>query len=305
MRIVSRLCPTWMRSNGTVTHDAQLASSDGVSLYFHVYPTAGSSGPSYLFSHATGFHGRCFDPVATLLAPRACFTFDYRGHGDSTLPPDWQVRWSAFGDDALTAARRAAAAGPVIGAGHSMGAAGLVMSALREPHLFRAIVLFEPIIFPAEYRQHRTNPLAESARRRRTTFDSFDQAYDNYASKPPLNVFHPDALRAYVEHGFRNTPDGRVELKCLPEHEARTYESGNVHETWDQLALLTVPTWLVSGIIEDIPPASLVPQIAATIAAQSSIIPTVVEWPDLGHFGPLQDPTRFAELLIEVGERTR
>jgi pimeloyl-ACP methyl ester carboxylesterase len=235
-----------------------------------------------------------------LLPGHPCFTFDYRGHGDSTVPPDWQVRWSAYGDDAIAATRIAAASGPVIGAGHSMGAAGLIMAALREPTLFRALVLYEPIVFPANYRQLGTNPMAAAARRRRTSFDSYEEAFANYASKPPLNVFHPDCLHAYVDHGFRPTADGRVELKCSPELEARTFESGNIHETWDQLGELSVPTWLVSGHIEDMPPASLIPSIASTIAAKSSITPTVIEWKDLGHFGPLEDPARFASLLVDV-----
>lgn len=281
--------------------DSRLASTDGVTLAFHAYPAA-LERPAFLFAHANGFHGHTFDPVAEILSPRPCFTFDYRGHGDSPVPGDWQVRWSAYGDDALAAARRAAESAPVIAAGHSMGGAGLVMAALREPALFRALVLYEPIIFPATYRSHTTNPLAAAARRRRSTFDSFDQAYDNFASKPPLNVFHPAALRAYVDHGFRQLNDGRVELKCSPEHEARTFESGNIHETWDHLGDLTVPTWLVSGKIDDMPPASLIPAIAKTIADGSRIEPTVVEWQDLGHFGPLQDPRRFASLLLEVSE---
>ena len=282
--------------------DGRLNSSDGVSLAYHRYPSTpdGAATAPILFSHANGFHGRCFDPVARLLPGHPCFTFDYRGHGDSTVPPDWQVRWSAYGDDAIAATRIAAASGPVIGAGHSMGAAGLIMAALREPTLFRALVLYEPIVFPANYRQLGTNPMAAAARRRRTSFDSYEEAFANYASKPPLNVFHPDCLHAYVDHGFRPTADGRVELKCSPELEARAFESGNIHETWDQLGELSVPTWLVSGHIEDMPPASLIPSIASTIAAKSSITPTVIEWKDLGHFGPLEDPARFASLLVDV-----
>lgn len=288
--------------------DRRLHSSDGVSLAYHKYPLsepAPPHTPAILFSHANGFHGRCFDPIARLLPEHPCSTFDYRGHGDSTVPPDWQVRWSAYGDDAVTAVRATATDGPVIGAGHSMGAAGLIMAALREPKLFRALVLYEPIVFPASYRHLGTNPMAAAARRRRATFDSYEEAFANYASKPPLNVFHPDCLHAYVDHGFRSTSDGRVELKCSPELEARTFESGNIHETWDQLAELAVPTWLVSGLIENIPPASLIPSIATTIAEKSSITPTVIEWKDLGHFGPLENPARFASLLVDVSEAVR
>ena len=36
-----------------------------------------------LFSHATGFHGRVFAPVAAHLSGFDRTTFDYRGYGDT------------------------------------------------------------------------------------------------------------------------------------------------------------------------------------------------------------------------------
>jgi pimeloyl-ACP methyl ester carboxylesterase len=279
----------------------RLPSSDNVTIVLHDHaPESGA--PPVLFAHATGFHGRCFDPVVHHLGSAFhCMSFDFRGYGDSTLPNDWSVRWSAYGDDALVAARYCAHRAPIIAAGHSMGAAALVMAALREPQLFAALILYEPIIFPAEYRLHDgPNPLAAGARRRRTTFPSRDEALANFATKPPLNVFHHDALHAYVEYGFRDDEHGTVTVKCSPEHEARTYESGAVHETWDQLGALTVPVWLVSGEPSDIPPASLVRPLAAELTRSSSAPCTLIEWADRGHFGPLEDPARFAALVADV-----
>jgi hypothetical protein len=56
------------------------------------------------------------------------------------------------------------------------------------------------------------SPMVIGARRRRATFASHQAAIDNYAAKPPLNGFTPDALRAYVVHGFAPDDDG-VHLK--------------------------------------------------------------------------------------------
>jgi pimeloyl-ACP methyl ester carboxylesterase len=282
-------------------HTVTLPSTDDVTIALHDYSPDSTHTP-VLLAHATGFHGRCFDPVAAALAAEChCWSVDFRGYGDSTLPDDWAVRWSAYGDDALVAARHAAKDTSVVAAGHSMGAAALVMAALREPQLFSALILYEPIIFPAEYRLHGgTNPLAEGARRRRTTFPSREEAFANYAAKPPLDAFHPDALRAYVEFGFRDDPVGTVTLKCPSEHEARTYESGAIHETWERLCELTVPVWFVSGEPSAIPPASLVRPLAAHVSQTSSTRCTLVEWADLGHFGPMQDPVRFATLIADV-----
>ena len=285
---------------GTVPTRRDVPSTDGVVLAVHDH-APGSSRPAVLLAHASGFHGRCFDPVAALLGESLhCLAVDLRGFGDTPVEPGWRVRWGAFGDDALAAARAAAATGPIIGAGHSLGGSSLVMAALREPDLFRALVLYEPIIFPASVRAHRgPNPLADGARRRRRRFASFEEARSNYASKPPMNAFDPAALSAYVEHGFRADGDGVV-LKCDPEHEAQTYETGSVHETWDQLADLRTPVWLVSGAVAPLSPAAFVEPLAKTIADASPVRPTVVTWPDRGHFGPLEDPARFASLVRQI-----
>jgi pimeloyl-ACP methyl ester carboxylesterase len=62
--------------------------------------------PAVMLSHATGFHGRCFDPVVeSLQTDYACTSFDYRGYGDSLLDKDWAVDWQGYCDDALTVAR--------------------------------------------------------------------------------------------------------------------------------------------------------------------------------------------------------
>jgi len=185
-----------------------------------------------------------------------------------------------------------------------MGGAALVMAALRAPELFRALVLFEPIIFPPQVRvgMNETgvpSPLADGARRRRSAFTSFDEAIANYSSKPPLNVMRPDALRAYVMHGFRAQHDG-ISIKCSPEHEARTYEMGAIHETWNDLPKLQVPVWLVSGEVIPHTPGAIAALIANEVPGS-----TLVQWSDLGHFGPMQDPQRFAQLITQVDADTQ
>ena len=61
-----------------------LASTDGVDLSV-VDHQPDSHAHTVLFSHATGFHGRCFDPHARRLNELHSVTFDYRGYGDSII----------------------------------------------------------------------------------------------------------------------------------------------------------------------------------------------------------------------------
>src|SRR5580704_12087440 len=68
----------------------------------------GGSGPPVLLAHATGFHGRIWEPVARRLvaAGRRVWSFDFRGHGDSDAPdPSGDAyTWGGFADDTLAVA---------------------------------------------------------------------------------------------------------------------------------------------------------------------------------------------------------
>ena len=89
--------------------------------------------------------------------------------------------------------------------------------------------------------------MVEAARRRRSTFESYDAALANFASKPPLNAFTPAALEAYVRFGFRQGADGQVHLKCPPEIEAGTFELGGKHDTWSLLPSIETPVLVLAG----------------------------------------------------------
>lgn len=296
-----------------------IASTDSIELSVYKYGRANDFedksqasasqqrlNPAVMLSHATGFHGRCFNPVVeSLNTDYECISFDFRGYGDSNLVNDWPVAWQGYCDDALAITKSLQNKNQIIAVGHSMGATALVMAALIEPELYKALILYEPIIFPESMRNAQTasqkpSPLAEGARRRRTTFASRDEAFANYSSKPPMNVFDEKSLRAYVDFGFNDvriaeTNENCVVLKCNPEHEARTYETGTSHETWEQLHLLRVPTWIVAGAVAPMQPSSWSELIAKKIPNSKFI-----QWPDAGHFGPMQQPARLADLVREV-----
>jgi pimeloyl-ACP methyl ester carboxylesterase len=278
----------------------RVPSSDGVEVALHDF---GGDGPPLLLSHATGFHGWAYRPIADALASRFhSFARDYRGHGDTAAPHDWQVDWTRYGDDALAAARAAAPGGGLVGFGHSMGGAGLLMAAHRDPGLFDLVVAFEPIVFPPvgpdgeAIGERVESPLVAGARRRRRSFPSVEAAIDNYASKPPMMAFEPAALRAYVEHGVRPTGEG-VTLKCDPEHEARTFEQGALHRTWDLLPDIATRVVVVAGVVEEMGPASVSARIAEALPNA-----TYLELAHLDHFGPFTHPREVADLVAAAAD---
>jgi pimeloyl-ACP methyl ester carboxylesterase len=279
-------------------------STDGVRLAVHDF-----GGPSdrdattLLFAHATGLHGQVWGPAAAPLTDRyRCLALDFRGHGLSDTPPGTDLSWPRMGDDLLAVLDSGLiATGEVVGVGHSMGGAALVLAVARRPRALRSLWLYEPaIIAPGVGSAGNDNPMADGALRRRASFASFDEAFANYAGKPPFNQLRPDALEAYVRGGFEPGPDGRVTLRCLPATEAEVFRGGGTSGAFDALAGLDLPVALIAGQPE---PFSPVVYIDAALAQLSH--GTLVRRPQLGHFGPLQDPAGTADDIASWVEANR
>jgi pimeloyl-ACP methyl ester carboxylesterase len=136
--------------------------------------------------------------------------------------------------------------------------------------------------------------MSASARRRRAEWASRDEAIASYGSKFPLSVLTDEAMHAYVDYGMRDLPDGTVELKCRPEHEASIYTMGVVNGLWDRLGELTIPVLVVAGETS----GSIPPSLAARIVDR---IPhgRLELWPGHGHFGPMEDPDRAVESILD------
>jgi len=281
-------------------------SSDGVSVALH--DLGGDERlPTLLISHATGFHAHCYVPLAAPLTDRFhCVGLDYRGHGDTDVNPDWDVDWRRFGDDAQAASEHVAPHGGLVGFGHSMGGAALLMAAHRDPDRFDRLVLFEPISHEATSPsmtedEIRELPIVSGALRRRRRFTSFDEAYENFRAKPPLSLMVDDALHQYVDHGFRRVPadDGgdssSLELRCVPELEAAIFVTGVSNGVWHLLPEIRTPTLVIGGRVEDRQPSSHSEAIAEHLANG-----TYLRLEHQTHFGPFSHPAEIADLIADV-----
>lgn len=264
-----------------------VVSTDGVTVALH---DLGGDGPPLLLCHPTGFLAMTWAPLAAELAPVAhCWALDFRGHGESTSPASGDFAWRGMADDVLAVVGDLDLAGAP-GVGHSMGGAALLMAEQRRPGTFSALWLFEPIVFPpVEGTVGRENPMAAAARRRRPTFADREAAYANFASKPPLASIAPAALRAYVDHGLRDRPDGEgVDLACAPETEARVFENGMAHDTFAHLGEVGCPVTVAAGGDAG-GPAEMARMVADALPRG-----TYEPHPALTHFGPMEDPAAMA-----------
>ncbi len=269
---------------------ARVASSGGVTLPLYDF---GGHGPRLLIAHATGFHGRCYLPLAQALPTFRVAALDLRGHGDAGVPEPPHFDWHGFRDDILAAIAALAGTGPLFGFGHSMGAAALLLAEQHRPGTFSALCCYEPIAYPPQNVAERPaeSPIARAARRRREHFASFADALLNFRAKPPLDTFDPAALACYVRYGFRVLADGSVCLKMSGEHEALVYGMSLRHSAYEGLGAVRCPVQVARGrSAEPFAPAAVAPAIAAGLPHGR-----LVTFDDLHHLGPFEQPIRVAE----------
>lgn len=206
-----------------------------------------------VFAHATGFCGACWRPVRSGLGDFASTIFDFRGHGSSRSDRDLRSWWEMAQDVlAVTDQMSAASQQPpaLVGIGHSMGGAAVVMAELLNPGTFDAFVLVEPIIYGPPYVRDPIHPLVGLALKRRDTFESRDAVRNSYAEKLPFSAWHPAALDGYVSGGFLD--DGQVtRLACRPRSEAEVFTAAGIHAAWERLSEVSVPTTILYGADTD------------------------------------------------------
>lgn len=252
--------------------------------------------PPLVLAHATGFCGAVWRPVVAAFRDRLrVITFDQRGHGDSDKPPHG-YEWRHFAAD-LAGLLEALALREVIAVGHSKGGAAVAGAVADFPGRIERAVLLDPVLVPKLVEgasRPSSNAMAEGARRRRMVWTSRAEMLASFAARAPFNDWDPEVLRAYVEEGTFDRPDGRIELKCPGEIEAQVYEEGARSGSLELLPRVTVPTLLISG--GDSP--TLPPELARHAA---SLLPRcrLEILQGVGHFVPMQAPDRVIALLRE------
>ena len=180
--------------------------------------------PPALLLHGTGFVAEVWDEVASELAARyTVYALDRRGHGDSHKPLAERYHFQDFAED-LCRVIETLDLSDIYGIGHSAGATDLLLAAKLLPGRFSRLFVMEPTVMdPRKARNAALNDIAkaglQSGLRRKQEFDSRDVVFERYRAAPAFAKWTERSLRAYVEHGFAPTEDGRVRLKCTPQIE--------------------------------------------------------------------------------------
>lgn len=268
---------------------------NGVRLH---YLDWGGAGAPIVVLHATGFLGRVYRPFAEALRSIGhVWSYDQRGHGDSGPDPGDAYTWDQTMNDlaGFIIAMGMESTG-VRAFGHSAGATAIAGLAAERPELISRAVLAEPVLFesPTSPELGWRNPFIERTLKRRRVFDSVEAMFQNFAGKPPYNTWRKDILRDYCEFGTRINAEGKRELKCAPEVEAKLYDSARDFDGLGRILRASVPMLILFGTRGDSLGASLSPKIASELKNER-----VIDVPGAGHFLPMEKPEYVAEQAIE------
>jgi pimeloyl-ACP methyl ester carboxylesterase len=256
----------------------------------------GGAGEPIVLLHATGFLGRIYAPIARALTRIGhVYSYDQRGHGDSGPAPDGQYDWQRTMDD-LAGFVIAMGFRGVRAFGHSAGATAIGSLACERPDLISRAVLAEPVVFesPTAPELEWRNPFIESTLKRRRVFDSVEAMFQNFDRKPPFDTWDKAILRDYCEFGTRLNVDGKRELKCKPEIEARIYQTSHDFYGLGRILRAPVPLLILFGEKSD----SLGITLSEAIAAKRTE-GRVANVADTGHFMPMEKPADLAQMAVD------
>jgi len=224
--------------------ESKFANANGINLH---YLDWGGDGPPVVMVHASSFCADVWGPIAESLSQRYhSMAIDQRGHGRSDKPPG-PYAWENFGQD-LSGFIEALGLKDVIAIGHSTGGTHVLLAAANKPGLISKAVVFEPTIWSHDDWHGMARRNADWVRRRRPIWDSREQAFKSFRPRSPFGTWREDIVRAYVQGGFEDLPDGRVALGCPPEIEAELYENVSNLDPKKHLPSITCPVlWIVGG----------------------------------------------------------
>jgi pimeloyl-ACP methyl ester carboxylesterase len=210
-----------------------------------------------VFFHANGFNALTYRSVLGPLSKQLrILAVDQRGHGQTTLTAKVEGRRSwddhRYDDIAvLDALAKEPGFKPVVLSGHSMGSTVALYAAEARPALVRSVVMFDPVIMDKRTQfigslpwvgpdHWAKSPLAQGALRRRSVFDDRAAVLAAYTGRGAFKTWPAESLADYVEGGFVDRSDGKVELACAPAWEASNF-SAMANRPWPILAKVQRP----------------------------------------------------------------
>jgi pimeloyl-ACP methyl ester carboxylesterase len=269
------------------------------------YSTNGEPGPQLFFLHANGYPPECYQPLISRLAERySVISMRQRPLWPDSKPEDISD-WYPLTDDFLRFLKEHQTKATTC-IGHSVGGIVALRAALRQPQLFKSLILIDPVLFPPyiihcwrviytlglSYQLH---PLVRATRARRRHFDDLDRLFTGYRHKKVFRYMDDMALHAYIK-GIACKDEQGYELCYSAEWEMRIYTTSvwNDMDLWHNLPGLKIPLLLIRGEETDTFWASTARRIQRKVPATR-----VVSIPRASHLVPLERPNEVYHAIEE------
>lgn len=165
------------------------------------------------FSHANGFPAQSYEYLFSMIENANIGFIDTMGHADYSNMIDLTHLRDELIDEIEAEHQQ-----PIVGMGHSSGAAATLLAAAKRPELFEKIILLDPVIFSGRKRLaiwlskklgfwESFSP-AKRAMVRRVDFSDRSEAFDYFKQKALFKNFHPESFKSYIQHGLTPNEDG-------------------------------------------------------------------------------------------------
>ncbi|RKP10946.1 Alpha/Beta hydrolase protein [Thamnocephalis sphaerospora] len=304
------------------------AAAQELQIAYRHYALNSSAGvaksPTLVVAHATGLCKEVYAPLLEQLktVQGDAFALDSRNHGDSgtanlELLESGHATAESFLDNArdilaLIDALKLTAKRPLIGMGHSVGAAGMLFAEIMRPNTFDAIVAIDPIISTVDLdkvAQGVAAPdgsatgldVAHTVINRKATWKSRDEARAHLAGRGMYTGWCPQAMDAFLNYGLRDLEDGAgVTLKCTPKQEAHSFLSGAHYPylIFQRLHEIRIPILFIGSEGSEFIPPKNIKEIAMQCQRQECVI-----LPRLRHMMPHEDPKAVASAIDQFLRR--
>lgn len=266
---------------------------------------AGGSGATLHFYHANAYPFRTYGQFINRISDQFhVIGVGHRATWEGNGCPDKGITWETYADD-LIAFLDQKADGPVIGAGHSMGAVATLFAAYKRPDLFRSLVLIDPVFFPRLWwflfrltpdSFVRRSSYVAKAVNRPDRWNSVQEGVDFHRRKRAFARFEPQAFVDFGAHGLVRAEDGSVRLAFPKQWEAHIYCS--VPYVWEKMKTVDLPTVGIRGRFSDVLTRS-------SWEAWKRLRPAdrLIEIPNAGHMAPMECPLELASMISNAFSR--
>jgi pimeloyl-ACP methyl ester carboxylesterase len=265
----------------------------------------GGEGPIIHLAHANGFPPGAYRGLAETLTGRYhVIALPSRPLWPGSQPQSAPT-WHPLADD-LIQGLDGLGLQAVVGVGHSLGGVLTMWAAIQRPDLFQAVALVDPVILPPAWLcmirllrglgLERRLPLVQGTLRRRRSWPSRQECYEQYRGKPFFARWPDAILWDYVQSGTVVRGNGQAELVYPPEWEAHIFATTPTG-VWHDVPHLRTPALVIRGEHS----STFLPAAQARLARQlpGARYATI---PEAGHLLPMERPAETGRAIQEFVE---